>query len=216
MPEVISIGDNIFRGVHHPVAFKSKAFDIGKFWKLFTADDNPKFIEASVIWEKFAPTLGYVNSYGCRTSLKRNKKKEKDGKLGTKDVYCGAYQFKFDHVRGLVGLPGLMDISAADVIHKIETDEIAHCNLQIQIKDDVDDAEHVKTAIIARLWQVNRGPINHTCAVDINLVPHPNSKLAIPPSGRYVDDRSIIRRTCHVLRFIVLSCRWRWCGAGVS
>jgi hypothetical protein len=201
---VVPNGESFFRGVHYSISFKSKAFDQRRFWALRPAGDDHRIIETSVIWERFAPTLGHVNAYGCRLSLTRNRSKKAEGKVKAKDrdVYCGAYQFKIDHVRRLVGLSALTEVAAADVAPVKETDEIAHCNLWVRLNDtvDVEAAETVKTAIIDRLWQANRGPIRHTCADD--LTPHPSGALVVPPSGAYFDDRSPIRRIWHLVRFV--------------
>jgi len=198
MSSTLPAVDNLFRGAHHPVSFnKRDIFKYGKFMKLFN-DNNPRFIEASFILERFAPTLTYVHAYGCRTSSRRNARN-----LTRRDVYCGAYQLKVRDIRDLAVTDGLPEIAMADVIHAIEDNEIAHGSFQVRLKEDIveDDIEDVKTAIADRLWNKSRGPLAHHCRVDCDLDPHPSTNLPPAPLGRYNDDRALVARWSSLARF---------------
>jgi hypothetical protein len=207
MPCIIKNGDRLFRGIHHPVSFKSKAFDLPKFWSLRDVADAPGTFETSLTWQKLAPTLNHVNQYGCRLSAERNERRRAAGR-GGKDLYCGAYEFCVDDVRSLPSMPNLGELNSADVLHVIETDEIAHCNLTVSIGHGA-DVEGAKTAIIDRLWNVCRGPVTHVCACDAGVVPHPNQSLRSPPSGAYTDRRSWLSRRLDLLRFALFTAFWR-------
>jgi hypothetical protein len=199
--------DTLFRGAHHPVAFQRKAgLNPAKFMKLYWEASKPELIEASFVWERYAPTLELVHNYGCRTSHKRNE----NSKPGKRDVYCGAYQLNVDHVRRLVGIDRLPEVVGADVIHKIEHGELAHVAslITIALPIDEDAVEGVKTAIVDRLWNSCRGPIEHICDFDRDLDPHPNNKLDLAPSGRYTDGRSSLMRALCFYRYRLLKFAW--------
>jgi hypothetical protein len=201
----ISGGDNLFRSVHHPVSFRRSVFITEKFWKFDAGQDH---LETSIVWERFAPSRRYIHAYGCRQSAERNKRSQKASK-SLRHVYCGAYQFKADHVYGLAKVPKLPEVSGASVCHVIETGEIAHANLRIELKNvHGGKIEELKTAIIDHLWRKNRGPLPHKCAVDHDLKPHPSSSMHDPPSGRYIDDRALPLRAWYMIRFWTLRSLW--------
>jgi hypothetical protein len=130
MSAVIPQNDNLFRGAHHPVAFRKRAFQYSKFIKLYS--DTPGLVEASFIWERYAPTLSFVHAYGCRTSKKRNQNRPEK-----RDIYCGAYQLNAWHIRGLATTEGLSEVVTADVIHQVEDNEIAHASLRVVLRDGI-------------------------------------------------------------------------------
>jgi hypothetical protein len=201
-------GDNLFRSVVHPLAFrkKGKQLDRGKFFHLCTDDLTPGLIKTSVVWERYAPTSQRVHAFGCRLAVRMNEANPK-----TRHVYCGAYQFKASNVRQLVGTENLAEVVGSDVLHVIEHGEIAHANIQIRLAADVDEdsVEGIKTVIVDRLWQSNRGPIPHICDVDTELEPPPSQLLIDAPNGTYSDDRSSMLRFWYDVRFAALYSLWR-------
>jgi hypothetical protein len=194
---VLPPNDNIFRGAHHPYAFQNRAFRHSKLIKLYTDPQAPRNIEASVVWERYAPTLSLVHAYGCRTSRQRN------ARGGSRDVYCGAYQLKVRHIRNLAATPNLPEVATADIVHKVENNELAHASCFITLHENVDEEtiEAVKTAIAACLWNDSRGPLSHICIADLNLNPHPNERLERTPQGLYFDDRSRLQRMWAWVRY---------------
>jgi hypothetical protein len=206
MSDAIPPTDNVFRGAHYPVAFKGKIFQYGKFINLVSDDKNPRFVEASFIWQRYAPSLFHVHAYGCRTARKRNKKKPK-----SRHVYCGAYHLGASTVRQLARTAELPEVLTADIVHKIENDEIAHAALKVELRDDVDEeaAEHVKTVIADRLWNGSRGPSKHRCRVDRKLTAHPSAAHDIAPLGSYVDDRTISQQVFYLIRYWYLYFVWK-------
>jgi hypothetical protein len=201
-------GNNIFRAVHYPLSFnKRNAFIVGKFIHL--GGDESR-IEMSVVWERYAPMVSYVHDYGCRTSTARNELKRSRGQSG-RDVYCGAFQFKVHQVCDLVGIAQVPEIVHADVVHVIETDEIAHANIGIDLANVSNGGklEELKTVIVDRLWQVSRGPLRHQCVCDQHLNPHPSNAIPNPPSGAYADDRPAVCRAWYIVRYWVVASLWR-------
>jgi len=198
--------DNVFRGAHHPVVFRKNLFQPGPFLRLWN-DDNPRTIEASFIWQRYAPALSHVHSFGCRTSKQRNHTRRPD----KKDVYCGAYNLKVSDIRGLASIEGLSEVATADITHEVENNEIAHASLKIELDAGVheDAIEGVKTAIVACLWRRSCGPLLHRCNVDCNLAPHPSAQLPLGPSGPYVEDRSIGMRIFYLIRFWFVYTAWK-------
>ena len=162
-------------------------------------DTNPRFIEASFVWERYAPLMSYVHAYGCRNSKRRNQQRGSR----SRDVYCGSYQLLASAIRGLENTTGLPEVATADVIHCIENNEIAHASLQIRLRDTVpeDDLEGVKTAIVDRIWNCSRGPLRHACSGDKDLKPHPNANLTLAPLGPFVANISIAQQVWRVARY---------------
>jgi hypothetical protein len=198
--------DSVFRGAHHPVAFQRKLFRHAKFMKLYVAESDPRRIEASFVWERYAPTSSLVHAYGCRLSASRN------GRQATRrDVYCGSYQLTVGYVRSLAAITMLPEVATADVLHKIENNEIAHAACISRVRDEVDEEalEGVKTVIADRLWRGSRGPLTHTCNADHDLDPHPNANLEEAPLGLYLDTRSAARRALCLLRYWLLLALWK-------
>jgi hypothetical protein len=193
--------DNLFRGAHYPWAFSSKTFKPLKFMKLYPNEADFRIIEASFIWERYAPTFSHVHSCGCSRSKKRKKK----------DIYCGAYQIKAASVRELMTTKRLPEVATADIVHLIEEDEISHASLRVRLRDDVEEeeAEDVKTAIADRLWNASSGPLPHTCRADRDLAPHPNAYLEKAPLGLYADDRSIPTQIWYVARYWFVYAIWK-------
>ena len=193
--------DNLFRGAHHPIAFSNKTFKPLKFMKIFPDKTDFRRIEASFIWERYAPTAAYVHSCGCRRSKKRKQK----------DIYCGAYQITARSVRALMNTTGLPEVATADIIHSIEDSEISHASFRVQLWDDVEeeDAEDVKTAIADRLWNSSRGPLKHICPADRDLPQHPSGSLELAPLGSYVDNRPAPVRFWHLLRYWLAYAMWK-------
>jgi hypothetical protein len=206
MSAAIPQNANLFRGAHHPVAFQKQVFRYAKFMMLYSGDENPGVIEASFIWERYAPTLSRVHSYGCRISNRRNQKKPK-----TRDVYCGAFHINACHIRGLATTDGLPEVTTADVVHHVEANEIAHASLRVVLRDGIgeDDIEGVKTVIVDRIWNNSRGPLAHKCEGDKDLNPHPSANLSAAPLGPYVDQRSKARRLWCLARFWWLCFVWK-------
>jgi hypothetical protein len=195
--------DNIFRGAHYPVAFQRTSFRPAKFMKMFN-DNNPRVIEASFVWERFAPRHADVHAYGCRISHRRSRPDRRS-------IYCGAYQLKAMHVHELAVTPALPEVAAADIVHKVEDNEIAHAGLKVRLVEHVDEEsiEGVKTAIAAQLWEKSRGPMLHICKDDRGVADHPNYNLEPAPLGPYVDERSLLTRFGCLLRFWFLLGAWK-------
>jgi hypothetical protein len=206
MTTVIPPRDNIFRGAHHPVAFQKKNFRHAMFMKLYSAEDNPRQIEASFIWDRYAPTPSLVHAYGCRVSTARNQRQSRN-----RNVYCGSYHLKVDYVRSLAATEGLPEVATADMIHQIENNELAHAACIIRLRDETDEEaiEGIKTVIAERLWNGSRGPLTHTCTTDRDLDPHPNSGLDEAPLGGYSDDRSLVKRALCLARYGLLLVLWK-------
>lgn len=162
----------------------------------------------SVAWERYVPTVKHIHCYGCRIALLRNQPKQEKGHK-TRSVYCGAYQLKADAVRALASAEQLDEILSAEVVHKIESGEIAHTELIIFLKPDVFNIEGTKTAIIDRLWNVCSGPLSHKCDYDLDIAPHPSLSLSTPPAGAYSDTRSYLCRLWYIIRFQVHFWFWR-------
>jgi hypothetical protein len=203
MVRAIPSGDNLFRSAVFPLSFRNKgrSFHAANFMRLYS--DSPGLIEASVIWERYAPNLECVHAFGCRLAARMNNAGGAAGKPDAKRVYCGAYRFKARDVRTLFGNRQLPEIANANVCHAIEDGEIAHASLEIRLVDGVagDAIEAVKTAIVDRLWHASLGPTRHACGVDWGLDPHPSNKLPDAPGGPYVDDRSRPRKLWDLVRF---------------
>jgi hypothetical protein len=91
----------LFRHSIYPVSFKGRAFAWEKCLKLYDQDDGS--LLASLTWGRYVPTEELIHSYGCRLALRRNEKKQAEGKLKDKDrqVYCGAYELKGKAIRDL-------------------------------------------------------------------------------------------------------------------
>jgi hypothetical protein len=202
--------NSLFRGVHHSIAFVKggKIFDKSRCFALRPNKSDPRKLETSLVWERYAPTIECVHAYGCRLSSTRNL----DRAPNKKDTYCGAYHIKAYRIRDLARIPQVPEIVEADVIHLIETDELAHANLEIRLQDglEADVIDIVKTAIVAHLWASSRGPLPHTCPADAGDASHPSERLENPPSGKYFDDRSYAARHWFALRAWVLGRLWRW------
>jgi hypothetical protein len=192
--------DNLFRGAHHPVAFSNRNFRPLRFMKLWPDPNNHRVIEASFIWERYAPTSSFVHACGCRRSRQRQR-----------DVYCGAYQLKAINVRELSNTEGLPEVAEAEIIHRIEDGEISHAGFRVLLSENVDeeDAEDVKTAIADRLWNSSRGPLKYECAQDRTLNPHPNTRLQRAPLGDFVDRRSAGAKAWYVIRYWVAYVMWK-------
>lgn len=203
-PRRIPDNDSIFRQCVYPVAFKKRNnFDLKNFLHLC---HNGNTIVTSVAWERFVPTTDYVHQYGCRLAAKRNATAQANGGFDEKkrQVYCGPYEFKVSTVRSLATNGQLREIRFADVIHKIEEDEIAHANLIIGLSgSELDDIEGTKTAIIDRLWNAAHGPLTYVCECDDSMH-HPSTYLTPAPAGPYRDTRHRIVRLWFVIRFRVL------------
>ncbi|MCC8954274.1 hypothetical protein H8B02_12650 [Bradyrhizobium sp. Pear77] len=92
-------------------------------------------------------------------------------------------------------------MTKAEVVHKIEDGEFAHCNLRIEVDTGGDEEaiEPIKTLIVDRLWQQASGPAVHICTCDRDIKPHPSEWLTKGPQGPFVDTRS---RITIVLQFI--------------
>ena len=205
MPRTIPNDDNLFRHSIYPVSFRGKRFAQEKLLRL--EEETAGSLVTSLAWERYAPTAQYVHEYGCRLAVRRNKQKRDEGKYKEKDrqIYCGVYQLTGGAVRSLAnqGRP-LDEIVRADVVHEVEYGEIAHINLRVRLKSDHKDVEGTKTAIIDRLWNVCRGPVQHVCYEERDLPTHPNVELSVPPAGGYVDRvdrRPYITRLWHIVRF---------------
>jgi hypothetical protein len=193
----------LFRHCVFPVAFSGKAFRREKYWRLYDAATNT--IEASVACERFAPDRSYVHAYGCRLAAGMNvdEERKKGGSLSEKNrrVYCGAYALTVDSVRKLAGTENLPEISSADVIHKIENNEIAHAAVLITVTPGHGSIEATKTAIIDRLSNSTCGPLLHTCECDSKLNPHPSARLPPASAGSYVDSRTGLEKIWCKVRF---------------
>ena len=206
MTTVIPPGDNLFRGAHYPLAFRKTVFRRAKFIKLYWDATNPTLIEASFVWDRYAPTEGLVHAYGCRVSYRRNHRKP-----DKRDIYCGVYHLKVSHVRGLAATAGLPEVATADVVHQIEDNEIAHvgCDIRLGAAADEEGIEGIKTVIVDRLWSGCRGPLTHTCQMDRDLDPHPNNNLEVASLGPYLDDRTVIQRAWCLARYWLLMFVWK-------
>jgi len=209
----IQNGDNLYRHSVFPISFKGNQFASAKFWNFKEKTDlNQTSIVTSLAWERYVPSKKYVHAYGCRLASRITEKRKSEGKTSPKyrHVYCGSYQLNAEAIRLLTTTDGLADILSADVIHEIENGEIAHTNLKIFFKPVLQyDLEGTKTAIIDRLWSVNRGPLLHVCKYDRDIANgHPNESLQVPPSGEYLDARSYLLCFWFILRFHVeMLCR---------
>lgn len=203
-------GDNVFRLVIHPIAFRSKAFAVAKMIHLVWLDQET--IVTSLAWEIFLPTAEMLHRYGCDHASSLNQKTLQDrGELRAKDirVYCGSYQLRTNLVRGLAAMDGLDGVASADVVHLVEDGKIAHVNLEIKIDPEWSgDLEGTKTAIIDRLWNACRGPLRHVCRTDAQETLHPSAALEIPPSGEYTDTRTSMHRWCSIVRCHLLEFVW--------
>ena len=198
--------DNLFRGAHHPVAFQKRVFRHAKFIKLYVGEDDPRRIEASFVWDRYAPTPSLVHAHGCRVSAGRNHRQPTK-----RDVYCGFYQLVARHVRSLAAIAGLPEVATADVVHQIENNELAHAACIIRLHDEIDEEaiEGIKTVIADRLWSGCRGPLTHSCKMDRDLDPHPNGSLEEAPLGHYSDDRSVAQRALCLVRYGLLVVLWK-------
>jgi len=202
-------GNNLFRHAIHPVSFRKTTFVTDKFWHLSNEPDGT--ILGSLAWERYAPTAHYVHAHGCRLASRRNEAKRLSERYDDKkrQVYCGAYQVTARSVRD-IALDELAGVLSADVVHHVEEGEIAHTDLRFTlVKPEAFDVEGTKTAIIDRLWNACTGPLAHACDCDRALNPHPNTLLAIPPLGRYRDQRWWITRIWCFIRFKCVSYRER-------
>jgi hypothetical protein len=206
MPAVVPSGDNLFRGAHHPVAFQKAVFRRAKFMKLYWDPKKPSLIEASFVWDKYAPTQALVHAYGCRVSAARNNRRP-----DRRDVYCGAYHLKAAQVCRLAATPGLEEIATAEVVHQVENNEIAHVASLIRLHHAADEEgiEGVKTAIVDRLWNGCSGPLKHTCDPDGDLDPHPSNSLELAPLGLYVENRTRLQRAWSLVRYCILVFIWK-------
>lgn len=193
----------LFRHCVFPVSFSGKAFKPEKYWRLYDAVNNT--IEASVACERFAPDASFIHAYGCRLAAGMNVDEEKKNgaSLSEKNrrVYCGAYALTVDSVRGLVGTENLPEISSANVVHKIENDEIAHAAVLIEVTPGYGSIEATKTAIIDRLWNATCGPLLHICDCDAKLNPHPSARLPQASAGSYIDSRTGLEKIWCKVRF---------------
>jgi hypothetical protein len=208
MNEVIANADNVFRGAHYPIAFSRRGdFQHSRFMKLFN-DDNPRIIEASFVWQRFAPMLFNVHACGCRRSRKRNERQKNQKR---RDIYCGAYHLKAESFGEIVGIAYLPEIASADLTHVIEDGEISHASYQVRLKDDAeeDSIEGIKTAIADHLWRRSRGALPHTCEADRELGLHPSGHLAQGPLGPFVEERTALEQLRDVARFWVLFVAWK-------
>jgi len=200
-------GDNLFRHCIHPLSFASNKFVVYKFVHLVEEEDGS--LLTSLTWERYLPTTTHVHGYGCRLAHRMNERLKEQAKFQAKNrkVYCGAYQLRAKAIRALRTVEGLEEILSADVVHHIESGEIAHTDLRIVLKNSHDpNIEGTKTAIVDRLWNTCSGPLRHTCDSDHDLTAHPRSSLSIAPEGAYSDSRSDLLRLWHVIRFTV--CEW--------
>jgi hypothetical protein len=207
----LSIGeeDSLFRCVVFPSAFDEpdehdvgaiRIFDTSKALDL-RFDRGLNQFETSVAWQKFAPMIGHVHSFGCRLASKANAKRKRDA---LPVVYCGAYEVTLDRLFNQCRhIPGLSDMSA---MHVIEEDEIAHANLQFRFSDvpkTKDDIAFRKTDIMNEVSIVIRGPLKHVCAENVHLADHPSDKLVVLPAGAYCDTRSNACRVLTLLGYIL-------------
>jgi hypothetical protein len=195
--------DNLFRHAVHPVTFKSKRFAAEKFIHLVEQKDGS--LLASLAWERFLPRSIDVHKYGCRLASSRNA-------IPTsrkRSVYCGAYHLKARTIRALPSEQDLREVTSIEIEHKVEHGEIAHIDLRFVIRGQEDlNIEGSKTAIIAGLWNICSGPMQHVCEGDQDIDPHPSSLLMVPFRGPYNDDRSALKRwycriMCHVYRWLL-------------
>jgi hypothetical protein len=202
---IIADGERLFRHAVHPVSFKKGVFDQRGFWHLV---ESSGMIIGSLAWQQFVPTNHYVHEYGCRLASRRNDDSLQQGRYREtkRQVYCGAYQLSAGAIRK-ISWDELTGVFSADVVHQVEMGEIAHTEFRFHLKPE-SDVETTKTAIFDRLWNSCSGPLDHVCACDKQISPHPGSNLLQPPLGKYRETRSPRTISWHVKRFKIL--RWLW------
>jgi hypothetical protein len=203
-------GDSLFRQIIHPLSFRGARFAHDRLLRLYY-DQADRSLLASLTWERYVPTTKLIHGYGCRLALGMNEAEQAAGRTKQKNrrIYCGAYELKGKAIRALAASEGLHEILSADIVHHVETEEIAHADLRIVLRPGVvSDIEGTKTAILDRLWNACSGPLRHICDCDKDIPEHPSSILSTPPGGEYSDTRSYFFRVWCILRFQV--CSWLW------
>ena len=200
--------DNLFRFCTHPVSFKGKVFSTAKFLLIQPQPDG-SFL-ASLVWERFVPTVGHVHCAGCRLARGMNQNKLNAGKYkaGNKSVYCGAYRVRAGAIRALPAEVSAVEF--ADVVHRTESGELAHTDLRIKLYPGPDsNIEGTKTQILDRLWNACCGPLRHICECDKEVIPHPSAALLNAPFGACSDTRSWLERWFSLIRYRVYDSLWR-------
>lgn len=199
--------DTIFRFCTDPQVFHPKrGFEKRKVVHL-TSEDNS--LVMSVAWERYAPTVGLVNAYGCRFAANMNLRPQNQGK--SPKVYCGSYAMRVRDIRAAIEgasreIPEIVEVRFE---HFVEADEIAHMNLRFQIDPTVDGGSDTATAIFHRLWNLMSGPVRHVCDCDGHLgEKHRSLQLVDAALGEYVDRKTPMLRRWYMTRFYVY--RWYW------
>ena len=156
-------GDRLFRLCIHPISFNRKSFAPEKMWYLKLQADGA--LHGSLAWNRYAPAPEYVHGYGCRLAAGINEMKKRSGKFkeGNRHYYCGAYELSGSAIRELASIPELDEIASSDIVHQVESGEIAHADLRIFLKPGLFNIEGTKTAIVDRLWSKCSGPLRHVC-----------------------------------------------------
>jgi hypothetical protein len=206
MTTAVPDGESVWRSAVFPFAFKPKQKQLHtkSFFKLYTDQAAPFTAEMSLALGKYAPTLPMVHRFGCRLAASQNRDLDKRGKR-TDRIYCGAYELRAGDIHALRGTANLLEVTRAEVIHAVETGEVAHANLRIEIDTggDVEAVEQVKTLIIDRLWHRSAGPEKYVCLCDEKVDPHPSEWMQNGPNGSYVDRRSKAEVVIEVLLYFL-------------
>jgi len=198
--------DDLFRAIHFPLAFdKKKNVARNRCWN-FPNDPESNSRETSLIWTRYAPTLNYVHAYGCRASAIRNNKPGRK----TPDVYCGVFGVGAGSLRDIATNAEIQGISAVELYHWIETEEIAHASLRVTF-DETRWIDAGMTEFVARIEEVMTGPARfaHKDNADANKTA---TEATIPEaaSGPYVDRRTRTERIFCLVRFYVLRLKWNF------
>jgi hypothetical protein len=213
----VSNGACLFRPIVHPFAFRKKKSGRGPLVPAglmhFKVNEDGS-LAISLVWRRFAPTIGHVHAYGCRLAAGRNEEARLDGTYGddTRQIYCGSYQLTAESVHQMVSSYS-SDLSAVEIFHEIENGEIAHVNVRF-VLNPAKDPHAVRTIIVNALVRTLKGPLLHCCCCDRDLEDHPNRNVAPALGGEYVDQRSCIERTFHLLLYHV-ACVWFWREIGL-
>jgi len=214
--QAIGKGDSLFRCIHYPHAFigKERLFHPGLALNLGYQKNN-NTVEASVVWQRFAPYEHLLHEYGCRKSLNR---RSTVGGASPNDLYCGSYETRVAAILDGLRQSNITDIVSVGAVHVIERDgDLEHANLEFTLAPSFRhlsgaqlklQLELLKTTIAVCLWEYStRGPLRHVCSIDRQASNHPNEKLIDAPRGEYADTRSNFGR----LKDILVCAVWGFC-----
>ncbi len=206
-------GDNVFRASIYPLFSGGGRFVPGKMLNISEEQDGS--LLTSLVWERYAPSSKYVHAFGQRLADKMNANMlAKHRKISEKNrkIYAGAYQITAQLIRDMGNGIEVPNVESADVIYHIEDGEIAHADLRIYLKNEIQDAEGIKTEIVDYIWRECSGPLTPKFGQHEQSAENASKILEVPSKGRYQDRRSLPIKLVYHLRFYVLYLWWVMCG----